>query len=83
MEVHFTAELEKKLNDLASLAGRPPDDLVQDVVAEYVEEIAEVRNMLDSRYDDLKSGRVKPIDGEELFESLRHREAELIKKQAQ
>jgi len=61
MEVHFTPELEKKLADIASQAGRPADDLVQDVVAGYVEELAEVRVMLDSRYDDLKSGRVKPI----------------------
>jgi hypothetical protein len=29
--------------------------------------------MLNSRYDDLKSGRVKPIDGEAFFESLRRR----------
>ena len=83
MEVHFTPELEKKLNDLASLAGRPPDDLVKDIIAGYVEEIAETRTMLDSRYDDLKSGRVNPVDGEEFFESLRQREAELIKKQMQ
>jgi hypothetical protein len=27
--------------------------------------------MLDSRYDDLKSGRVKPIDGEEAFARLK------------
>jgi hypothetical protein len=26
--------------------------------------------MLDSRFDDLKSGKVKPIDREEFFESL-------------
>ncbi len=36
--------------------------------------------MLDSRYDDLKSGKVKPIDGEEFFENLRRREDELLKK---
>jgi hypothetical protein len=83
MEVHFTPDLEKKLHHLASLAGRQPDDLVQDVVAGYVEEVAEVRRTLDGRYDDLKSGRVKPIDGEAFFESLRQREAELKKKQTQ
>jgi len=36
--------------------------------------------MLDIRYDDLKSGRVEPIDGEEFSESLRRREDELLKK---
>jgi predicted DNA-binding protein len=83
MEVHFTPELEKKLADIASQAGRSADDLVQDVVAGYVEELAEVRVMLDTRYDDLKSGRVKPIDGETFFEQLRQREAESLKKSTQ
>ncbi len=73
MEVHFTPELEEKLNDLASRTGRGAGDLVQEVVAGYVEELAGVRGMLDSRYDDLKSGRVKPIDGEEAFARLREK----------
>ena len=33
MEVHFSPELEKKLNDLAAKSGRGADELVQDVVA--------------------------------------------------
>ena len=80
MEVHFTPELEKKLNDLAALSGRPADELVQDAVAGLVDELAGTREMLDSRYDDLKSGRVQPIDGENFFESLRQREDELLKR---
>ena len=39
----------------------------------------EVREMLDGRYDDIKSGRVKPIDGEAFFDSQRQREDELLK----
>ena len=68
------------LNELASTSGRPTDDLVEDALAGYLSEEAEVRNMLDSRYEDIKSGRVKPIDGEAFFESLREREDELLKK---
>ena len=41
--------------------------------------VTEVRQMLDSRYDDIKSGRVKPVEGEVFFESLRQREDELLK----
>jgi hypothetical protein len=78
MEVHFTPELEKKLNDLAALSGRPADELVQDAVAGLVDELAGTREMLDRRYDDLKSGRVTPIDGEAFFENLREREDELL-----
>jgi len=36
--------------------------------------------MLDGRYDEVKSGRVKPIGGETFFEDLRQRENELLAK---
>src|SRR5580693_7899451 len=67
MEVHFTPEIEKKLQDLAARSGSgTADKLVQDVVDGYFDELAQTREMLDSRYDDLKSGRVKPIPGDEV-----------------
>ena len=80
MEVNLTPETEKKLKDLSAESGRGTDDLVEDAIAGYVHEVLEIRETLNSRYDDLKSGRVKPIDGEEFFESLRRREDELLKK---
>jgi predicted DNA-binding protein len=79
MEVHFKPETETRLNELASKSGRPTDELVEDALAGYFEEVAEVREMLDSRYDDIKSGRVKPIDGEAFCEALQQREHELLK----
>lgn len=78
MEVHFTPELEKKLNDLAAQREQGPDELVQDVLTDYLQALLGLREMLDSRYDDLKSGRVKPIDGEAFFESLRKREDDFL-----
>jgi len=45
--------------------------------APYVAELTEIN----TRYDDLKSGAVQPIDGEAFFESLREREDELLNKQ--
>jgi len=80
MEVHFNPDLQAKLDKLAAETRRSTGELVEDVVAGYFDELAQTREMLDSRYDDLKSGRVKPIDGEQFFESLRHREDELLKK---
>ena len=80
MEVHFNPDLQAKLEKLSTETGRPTDELVEDAVAGYFDELVKTREMLDSRYDDLKSGRVKPIDGEEFFESLRRREDELLKK---
>jgi hypothetical protein len=71
MEIPFTPEVEKKLNDLAAQSGHGnADELVQNVVEGYFDELAQTRDLLNSRYDDLKSGRVKPIDGEEAFARL-------------
>lgn len=76
MEVRFTPETEKKLNDLAALNGRgSAAELVQNVVEGYFSEVFEVRQVLDSRYDDLKSGRVKPILGDEAIARLRAKSA--------
>jgi len=83
MEVHFTPGLERKLKDLAAKSERTADEFVQDVVAGYVDELAGVRGMLDGRDDDLKSGLVKPIDGEAFFEHLRKREEERLKRSPQ
>lgn len=73
MVVHLKPETESRLQELAATSGRAPDELVEDAMAGYLEELAQVRNMLDARYDDLKSGRVKPVDGEEAFKKLRTR----------
>jgi hypothetical protein len=71
MEVHFPPDIERKLNDLAAQSGRSAADLLQDAVVGYLNDTAEVREMLDHRYDDLKSGRVQPIDGEEALSRLK------------
>ena len=69
MEVHFRPETEKTLNDLAAQNGRgTADELVQNVVDGYLDELAQTRKMFNSRYDDPKSGMAKPIDGEEFLE---------------
>ena len=66
---------------MARDSGRPTAELVEDAIAGFLDGVQQTREMLDSRYDDLKSERVKPIDGEAFFESLRLREEELLKKQ--
>jgi len=78
MEVHFAPDLQAKIDKLVRETGRPANKLIEDALAGYVPEFAEAREMLDNRYDDLKSGKVKPIDGEEFFESLRQREDDLL-----
>jgi predicted transcriptional regulator len=76
MEVHFRPETESRLQELASKSGRPASDLIEDAMAGYLAELAQVREMLDGRYDDLKSGRVMPLDGNEAFARLRQKSKE-------
>lgn len=78
MEVHFKPETESRLSDLAAKSGRAAADLVEDALAGYLAEVGELREMLDGRYDEIKSGRVKPLDGEAFFEGLSRRESELL-----
>ena len=63
MEVHFTPDVQAKLDRLVTETGRSADEL------------AEVRATLDSRHGDLKSGRVKPIGGDEVIARLRAKSA--------
>lgn len=78
MHVHISPEWEARLNEFVLETGRSADELVQDAIAGYFKELIEVRGLLDSRYDEIKSGKVQPLDGEAFFESLRRREDELI-----
>ena len=71
MKLQVSAETAEKLSALAARSGRAPNEIVEDALAGYLEEMSAVRKTLDSRYDDLKSGRVKPIDGEDAFRRLR------------
>jgi hypothetical protein len=82
MEVHFSPDLQAKIDQLVSETGCTVDKLVEDAMAGYVPDLAQTREMLNSRYDDLKSGRVKPIDGEAFFENLRKREDDLLNKES-
>jgi hypothetical protein len=71
MVVRLTPETESQLQELSAKAGGPTDELVENAMAGYLAELAQVRETLDSRYDEMKSGRVESIDGEEAFNRIR------------
>ena len=73
MVVHLKPETESRLQELAATTGRAPDELVEDAMTGYLAELTQVRSMLDGRCDDIKSGRVQPVDGDEAFEQLRQK----------
>jgi hypothetical protein len=69
------ADIQEKLERWVAETGRGPDELIEDAMAGYFEELTRTREALNSRYDDLKSGRVKPISGEEVVARLREKSA--------
>ena len=73
MVVHLKPETESRLQELAATTGRAPDELVEDAMAGYLAELEQVRKTLDERYDDIRGGRVQPVDGEEAFNRLRRK----------
>jgi hypothetical protein len=83
MQMHFTnPDIQAKLEQWATDTGRPAEELVEDVMAGYFDELAQVRQTLDSRYDDIKSGKVKLIPGDEVIARLRERSAAFRRRQA-
>jgi len=76
MEVRLTPDLEAKLNQLSADRTREKRELVQDAMTGYLAELSQLRDTLDSRYDGIKSGRVKPINGEEVFSRLRQKKTD-------
>jgi predicted transcriptional regulator len=73
MVVRLKPETESRLQELAATTGRAPDELVEEAMAGYLAELAQARKMLDGRYDEITSGQVEPIEGEEAFDRLRRK----------
>jgi predicted DNA-binding protein len=76
MEVRLRPETESRIHELAAKTGRAADELVEEAMTGYLHELAQTREMLDRRYDELKSGSVKAVDGEAAFSALRRKSEE-------
>jgi predicted transcriptional regulator len=70
MEVHVKPELQAKLDEMARESGCRSEELVEDAINGYFDELAYTREMLDRRYDDPESVKVQLIEGEEAFRRL-------------
>jgi predicted transcriptional regulator len=70
MEVQLTPEVQAKLDQMARDAGRQPAEVIEDAVVGLYDELAFTRQMLDRRYDEVESGKVQGIDGEEAYRLL-------------
>ena len=68
--MHTKPDVQANLDQMAGESGRPSNELVEDAVIGYFDDLAHTREMLDRRFDDLENGRVKRIDGEEAYRRL-------------
>jgi predicted transcriptional regulator len=80
MEVHLSPDAQAKLDEFTRQCGRSSDDTISNAVNAYLDRLNDARETLARRYDELESGSVQLIDGDEFFENLRLREEELLKK---
>ena len=70
MEVNFTPDVQAKLDRLAIDTGRAPDELLEYAVNGLFDELAYTRELLERRYDEMESGKIQGIDGEEAYRRL-------------
>jgi hypothetical protein len=63
MEVNLNPGTEKKLRDFAAQSGRGMDDLVEDAVAGYFEDVLQVRQHIEEGYSQAQRGDL--IDGDQ------------------
>jgi len=77
MEVHFTAETEKTIRQLAAQSGQATDDIVEDAMVAYIQKLGHIQQTLDSRYDEIKNGKVQLIPGDEVEAYFAQKEGNL------
>jgi hypothetical protein len=76
MDLHLNnPDLQAKIDRWVAETGRGPEELAEDAFAGYFGELAQTREMLNSRYDDLTSGRVKPISRDDLIAHFHEKSA--------
>ena len=73
MELRLEPGLAAKVERWSAETGRPAGEVVEDAIVAYFSELDELRRTLDTRYDDVASGSVRPVDGEEAYRLLKER----------
>jgi hypothetical protein len=76
MELRLEPGLAATVEQWSAQTGRPVGDLLEDAITGYLDELGELRSMLDRRYDEIVSGKVQPMDGHEVYRLLKERAAE-------
>jgi len=75
MELRLEPELAAKVQQWSAETGRPANELVEDAVKGYFSEVEQLKETLGRRFDEIVSGKVKGIDGEEAIRMIKERAA--------
>ena len=71
MSIRLTPEHEAWIKELARQTGRDNNEVLGEVIDSYFAELGRINATLDRRYDEIKTGEIKPIRGDDVFERLR------------
>jgi predicted DNA-binding protein len=71
MAVDLAPDTERRLRALADESGRAAEKIAEDALAGYLDELTDLRSTLDRRYDELKSGSVQLLDGEDVRREMK------------
>ena len=76
MTVQLKPETETQLNHLSVTTGRSANELVEEALTGYLQELTDMQQVLDARYDDVKNGNTVPVEGQVAFDHIRQRSRE-------
>lgn len=79
MNIQLPPKDKARLAELARRMGRGEQEIALDMIGSCLDELEEVRSMLDGRLDDIESGRVKSLTAEELRDNLERRKQEYLR----
>ena len=76
MNIEITRpDVQARLEQMVRDSGCPSNEVVEDALIGYFDEVSRTREMLDARLDDLESGRVTAIPGAEVETHFREKSA--------
>ena len=78
MSLEIKPNQEAKIAALAAKTGRDKAEILEEVIDSYFDELTDVREMLDQRYDEFKAGRVKELTPEQVRGDIEQRKREFL-----
>lgn len=72
MDLRLEPALAARIERWSAETGRPVGDLLEDAIASYFQEVDDLRGV-DRRYDEMVSGKVKGVPGDEARRILEER----------